>query len=127
MYVKADYVVYVRTHSYDNPTNTCADCRDARSNQLGCCDRFSMFNCTGDLRCDNQFYYCLRTLGNTGENCLGGQRSFNTQYNGAEVDFGRDRVLGLANPLPLNGISRVWEVSENSSYLCIIMTVGVHF
>ena len=42
----------------------------------GCCNDFNVFECTVDLRCDNLFYYCLRTLGSTaGGVCDDGQHS----------------------------------------------------
>ena len=41
---------------YQNPTSRCASCG---SNQ-GCCDAFSNTNCSGDVRCDNFFRFCIR-------------------------------------------------------------------
>ena len=124
VYVNGDYILEVRTHSYNNPTNRCAGCRMGL-NDAGCCDDFSVFECTGDLRCDNYFYYCLRTLWSVGFVCDGGQVS-RSEPDGKTINFSQDMVLGLANPLPLNGISDAWNVSciyrecgSPTSFLCM--------
>ena len=107
--MNGDYILEVRTHSYSNPTNWCFGCG---ANQ-GCCDNFNVFECTGDLRCDNYFYYCLRTIFSSRfvNNCDNGRFSNSSEPDGETINFSQDVVLGLANPLPLNGLSDAWNVS----------------
>ena len=110
--MNGDYVLEVRTHSYNNPTNRCAGC----GVDDGCCDDFSLFECTGDLRCDTYFFYCLRMLGSSSSDgvCNNANGQVSTSYaepDGGEINFSQDMVLGLPNPLPLNGISNTWNVS----------------
>lgn len=110
VYVNGDYVLQVRTHSYSNPNNRCAFCGTSL-----CCD-FNFDNdrgatCSGSENCDNFFYYCLRAFQSTGERCAGGQFTPSFIRDGGPIDFNQDKVLGLANPLPLIGLSTAWSVS----------------
>lgn len=55
------YILSVRVHSYDNPSNRCAGCGALQ----GCCDSFTRIDC-GDEEssaCDNEFFVCLKPLG----------------------------------------------------------------
>ena len=100
-------MVEVNVESYNNPTNGCATCHG------GCCDDLNVTTCTGQLRCDNQFTYCLRshnTSATTG-GCQGASLSSNVNTDGEDIDFSQSTVLGLPNPLTLIGLTSSWQVS----------------
>ena len=59
--MRGDYILSVQVHSYSNPENRCAGCIRTDTT-FGCCDMFDAPVCTGDRRCDNEFFYCLRPL-----------------------------------------------------------------
>ena len=95
-----DYIVEVRTHNYSNPDSLLFD--------ETCCDLCG----TWYSGCDNVFYYCLRNLSTSRANkeCAGGNRSL-VNSNDAPLNFSKPTVLGLPNPLPLQGLTREWNVS----------------
>ena len=106
--VTGEYVVEVRTHGYNNPRNLLAD--------GSCCDINSTWpwpTCAVP-GCDNVFYYCLRSLGssNLREDCDGRRMISEINFNDSQLNFSNDTVLGLLNPLPLPGLTRVWSVSS---------------
>ena len=104
-----DYIVEVRTHSYNNPRSLLAD--------GNCCD-YSNLQCAVP-GCDNVFYYCLRTIGSysSRERCNGGMMSPYINNNDSPLNFSQPIVLGLPNPLPLRGLTREWTVSIITSSL----------
>ena len=99
--VVGDYVVRVRTHNYSNPGGLLVDST--------CCD----LSC-GVPSCDNVFYYCLRTLDTSDgdRECRDEKRNL-VNYNDEPLDFSQPNVLGLFNPLPLQGLKKEWAVSYN--------------
>ena len=109
MHVNGAYNVEVKIFSYDNPTGRCQDCpRDDEDSRIrSCCDDFNHFgSCGGDRRCDSYFIYCLRPFGMTGGNCTGfTQRMSMVNTDDESIDFSRNKVLGLENPLLLPGLT----------------------
>ena len=95
--VKSDYVVMVRTHNFSNPGSLLAngDCCDTRGDGL-----------CAVPGCDNYFQYCLRRNGHD-ENCRRSQINVNEQH----LDFSEPTVLGLPNPVPLQGLTKEWRVN----------------
>ena len=83
----------VELFGYDNPTQTCQDCRDEPFDaNRGCCDHFDRTICMGDDRCDSYFLYCLKTIGSTSStgrlNCsYFGSRVSSVNYQDEPVDF----------------------------------------
>ena len=122
--VSGDYLVEVRVQSYNNPTNGCEDFNG------GCCDSSDAATCDGQLRCDNQFFYCLRFL-NTQATSRGCQRyntplRSNINIDGRRIDFTQPTVLGLPNPIRLPGRTNSWQVSINivsSHNMCILIVL----
>ena len=104
-------MIEVDVQSYNNPTNGCATCHG------GCCDDLNVTTCTGFLRCDNQFTYCLRSH-NTPATTGGCQGYISTisevNTDGGRIDFSQPTVLGLPNPLTLTGLTNSWQVSTLS-------------
>ena len=103
----------VRVNYYDNPTNKCGTCI-ASDGSYGCCDSWISGSCTGSLRCDNAFHYCLRPLGTLVNDfhCLNiyPQVTSHTSYDDEEIDFSQSEVLQLSNPFTLNGLTFSWMV-----------------
>ena len=122
----------MQVHSYDNPTNLCAGCGEGP----GCCDAFGENECTGNDRCDNVFFYCLRPLGtptstleailenrmifeNSVEDrarelqCLQPPPAFRSDRNMDDrfIDFSETEFLGLPNPMEFQVNASMWEVS----------------
>ena len=90
----------VRIHNYSNPNSLLFN--------HSCCD---MPCHTQNARCDNVFHYCLRSI-NTPElnkECSGGNRS-DVNDDDAPLNFSQSMVLGLPNPLPLQGLTTEWRV-----------------
>ena len=130
--IKSDYVLRVRVHSYNNPSNRCAGCGETQ----GCCDRFNTTQCDDppSLRCDNEFFFCVRPLGTampTTQSLLtsGGTRSSAEQRaadlqclqppaalrsdvntDGEATEFIGPRFLGLPNPMEFHITASKWEV-----------------
>ena len=98
--------------SYNNPTNGCATCDG------DCCDAFTLTTCTGLLRCDNQFAYCLRSHNTpaTTRGCQGYTSTLRSDVNtdARRIDFSQSTLLGLPNPLRLTGLTNSWQVSTLS-------------
>ena len=106
--VSGNYVVEVNVQSYNNPTNGCANCG------ISCCDGLIQTTCTGQLRCDNQFTYCLRSHNTTAttRGCQGYTSKISEVNTDARlIDFSQPTVLGLPNPLTLTGLTNSWQVS----------------
>ena len=113
------YVVEVQLFGYDNPTGRCYDQQECIINdgQHRCCDARRVNDCTAFRRCDSYFIYCLRPLGSDGVGCSG-YRNRTSLVNWDDdnldaVDFSQSIVLGLENPLTLQGITEKYNsVSE---------------
>ena len=107
----------VRLFGYDNPTQRCQDCRDGEFADAGCCDDFVLTEavCTNGRRCDTFFIYCLRTIGSAGRNCpyFGAKMSTANTNDELIIDFNQRSVLGLDNPLQLQGLTDAYTVSLN--------------
>ena len=120
---------------YSNVGSSCLKCGD-------CCDDPLIphhSTCTGEDRCDNVFFYCLRRLGSplpqvdyvrlssfrktvSRANELGctqpsiALRS-HVNLNSVFVNFNSDTVLGLPNPLVFEVTADRWQVSHCLSYV----------
>lgn len=118
--MQAAYILNVRVHSYlgDDKCPVCVEFA-----RPGCCDNFSNTRtCTGNDRCDNTFFYCLRDFGTvTSLNTAGSERCGTNDKFGklsginvdsAPLNFSQDNVLGLPNPIPLRGPTIPWQVSH---------------
>ena len=111
-------MVKLTLFDYDNPTGTCYDPGECArpDDQYRCCDDSSRNSrCTGFRQCDSYFIYCLRPLGSEGEGCAGYEQRISTfnQDDSAPIDVTHSMVLGLENPLILNGTTANYtEVSE---------------
>ena len=119
MLVRGRYLVEVRLFGYTNPTGRCQDCHSGgQFADPGCCDTFTTATCTGGLRCDSFFYYCLRTIGSVGRNCsYFGNRTSAANIDDGQIDFSQSTVLGLQNPLQLQGLTDTYTVSY--SLICM--------
>ena len=97
----------VELFGYHNPTGRCRGCLfDGRR---GCCDWFRTINCDGDLRCDSYFIYCLANDDGCAPNS---QRWISTSNeNDAPLNFSSSSILGLENPLTLEGLGSDYEVT----------------
>ena len=107
------YVVEVKFFGYSNPTGQCAECPIPNGQTThSCCDSFVTTNCTGSLRCDSFFYFCLRTLGDRGTNNSCSYFGSNTTF--AVIDDAAPfniNDFGLENPLILPGLTNNFTVS----------------
>ena len=105
----------VELFGYNNPTQTCQDCRSGGPfANPGCCDRHDRSICDGGDRCDSYFFYCLRTIGTTGRNCsYFGSRVSTANMNDGEINFSQSSVLGLENPLQLQGLTNAYTAVSN--------------
>ena len=114
-------MIEVRVQGYNNPTNGC------EAFNGGCCDRRSVTTCTGQLRCDNQFTYCLRSHNTpaTTRDCQGYTSTLRSAVNtdGGLIDFSQSTVLGLPNPIRLTGLTNSWQVSTLSHITTRVLTV----
>ena len=101
MLVSGRYVVEVDLFGYNNPTQTCQDCRSGgQFAPPGCCDHHDRDICTvGDDRCDSYFYYCLRTIDSSGRGCsYFGNRVSAINMDDVAINFiNQSLVLGLEN------------------------------
>ena len=104
----------VEFFGYSNPTGRCADCPvpAGQTNLHSCCDNFVTTNCTGGLRCDSYFYFCLRTLGDRRTN--NGCSYFGSSVTFAITDDGsfNSSDLGIENPLSLPGLTNNFTVQH---------------
>ena len=118
MLVSGRYVMEVDLFGYNNPTQTCQDCRSGGEfADPGCCDRHDRVICTaGGDRCDSYFYYCLRTIDSGGRDCsYFGNRVSAANTNDEAIDFiNQSFVLGLENPLQLQGLTDAYDASAVS-------------
>ena len=130
--VQGDYVLRVRPSGYANPDNTCHQCFSQGLIFPGCCDLFDTFSCSGDLLCDNEFFYCLIPIDSESRYSVDessvGVRNISTRadqlgclqppsalrsitnFNGRAINFASDTVLGLPNPLEFEVTSVSWQV-----------------
>lgn len=99
--VQNEYVVMVKTHYFSNPQSLLAD---------GTCCDFRMDGSCAVPGCDNYFEYCLRRNGRD-ENC----RISRTNFNDQPINFSEPIILGLPNPLPLQGLTQAWVPNDVSS------------
>lgn len=115
MLVRGRYLVEVELFGYNNPTQTCQDCRDGPfDDSPGCCDHFDRTNCMGGDRCDSYFFYCLRTIGSHGRSCsYFGNKTSLANIDDGPIDYNTNQnsVLGLENPLQLQGLTDSYTVS----------------
>lgn len=118
--IKGDYVIQVGLHGYDNPTNRLI----ARPGDRDCCDGSPRNTCSGFRRCDNRFSFCVRPSGTSDigtASCSSAViTSTETNSNDADIDFNTDTVLGLDNPLLLQGITTAWEVQCTVTILTLM-------
>ena len=119
--------------NYSNPTGRCQGCPQDLSNNVSivrsCCDAGSMFTgpCDDFRGCDSYFIYCLRPLNSTAE---GGCTKFENQTSTANmedgpIDFSQSTVLGLANPLLLQGLTDAYTVSLAYIEMCKISILSL--
>jgi hypothetical protein len=113
------YQLEVTVFGYNNPTGRCQGCGDLQ----GCCDGFGSTNCASIQfnLCDSYFNYCLRTIGSTERGCsyFGNQRS-NSNTGDAPLDFSQNMVLGLENPITLQGLTDTYTVISFKIYLSVL-------
>ena len=111
--VRGRYLVEVELFGYNNPTQTCQECRTGgQFANPGCCDYHSRDTCLDSDRCDSFFFYCLRTIGSSGRNCsYFGTKTSNANSNDGLIDFNQSSVLGLENPLQMQGLTDAYTVS----------------
>ena len=118
MPVNGDYNVEVKIFSYDNPTGRCRNCprENGDSGPRSCCDDFNRFDsCDGDHRCDSYFIYCLRPFGMIGGDCTSfTQMTSTVNIDDGSINFSRNKVLGLNNPLILSGLTTGYDISTVS-------------
>ena len=106
------YELQVMLRGYDNPDQKCEFCHTR------CCDIKQSVPCTNNSRCDTTFFYCLRTYEARGRNCsYSGSVESLRNRNDASLDFSLPRVLGLDNPLSLEGLTDTWNVSNTIAVL----------
>ena len=112
-FVEGRYFLEVSVHGYSNPTGRCRGCSLNGESERGCCDRFLTTVCRGDLLCDSFFTYCI---GNGDRGCLDPlqQRMSAVNVNDGPVNFSQSTVLGLENPLILQGLTYAYHVCVNS-------------
>ncbi len=128
--VRGDYRVVADLSSYANPTERCEECGVDRGLGQTCCDATRNNSCTGNARCDNKFYYCLRELGAEGVESdpldCNPLVTTETNRNGETIEFNQSTVLGLPNPLSLTGLAPQWEVSAGSEVTTGGVACGVY-
>ena len=110
--MSGNYILNITLISYINHNNWCSVCSD---DELGCCDNYDTRVCTGSLRCDTYFEYCLLPLGTaiTTDRIQCNPVAISTVLmNDGPIDFNQSVVLGLSNPLLLSGPSNTWTVSK---------------
>ena len=111
------YVVEVQLFDYNNPTGTCQGCPPppGSDGRHSCCDDLNSFDqCDRGSRfrlCDSYFIYCLRPLGSDGEGCSNyrNRTSTGNDQDDPQLDFSQSVVLGLENPLVLEGSTETYE------------------
>ena len=104
------YQLEVTVFGYNNPTGRCQDCLED-DDLRGCCDDFESTSCRGSTLCDSYFTYCLRTTGSTGRGCsYFGNRRSNINIDDGPLTFSQSTVLGLENPILLQGLTSAYMV-----------------
>ena len=119
--VEGLYQLEVTVFGYDNPTGRCQNCigdtdddddDDDNVNVRGCCDNFQSTSCSGSALCDSYFRYCLQTIGSTGGGCsYFGNRISNVNENDGPFNFSQSMLLGLENPITLQGLTSTYMVN----------------
>ena len=113
--VEGLYQLEVTVFGYNNPTGRCQGCGSAR----GCCDDFEAKNCSKFL-CDSFFIYCLRTIGSSESGCFSfGNRISYINTDDGLLNFSRSRVLGLENPVILQGLTNAYTVRSHTNILVL--------
>ena len=108
--VEGTYQLEVTIFGYNNPTGRCQGC-PRRSGTRACCDDFDSTSCSGSDLCDSMFTYCLRTIGSSGSDCsYFGTQTSNINVADGPLNFSQYRVLGLENPLILQGLTNIYMV-----------------
>ena len=108
--VEGAYQLEVTVFGYNNPTGRCQGC-PRRSGTRACCDDFDSISCSGSDHCDSRFTYCLQTLGSTDSDCsYFGTRTSTINVADGPLNFSQNRVLGLENPLILQGLTNTYMV-----------------
>lgn len=119
MIVEGRYLLQVELFGYSNPTGRCKECQIIGLDLIGCCDQqlTNLLPCLGVLRCDSYFSYCLRPIGSEGENCsYFGSRMSTANRDDGHTDFAQGTVLGLENPLQLQGLTANYAVGTYRDY-----------
>ena len=105
--VEGLYQLEVTIFGYNNPTGRCQECGSHQE----CCDAPADTRCSGRALCDSSFTYCLRGIGSTGRNCsYFGNRTSNSNSDDGPINFSQSRVLGLENPVILEGLTNAYMV-----------------
>ena len=106
--VEGLYQLEVTVFGYNNPTGRCEECT---WEQNACCDS-SATDCNGDNLCDSYFIYSVqRPLGGTDRDCSYSiNQTSNINHNDAPLDFSQSPVLGLENPVILQGLTDTYMV-----------------
>ena len=107
----ANYIILVRTYSYSNPSRQLADGRHCYTIVSS-----PPFSNRQDSACNSRFHYCLKPLSDTEGSCVHGATSGDNN-NDNSIDFSSPTFLGLQNPLPLEGLTSQWQVSETCCHL----------
>ena len=108
--VEGLYQLEVTVFGYNNPTGRCQGC--VHDDTRGCCDDFRRTSCSDSELCDSYFIYCLQEKGSTESGCshIGNQRSTHN-INDGPLNFSQSMVLGLENPIILQGLTNTYMVS----------------
>lgn len=128
--IQMEYILYIRVHSYSN-NDTCPTCFVHINNQTapGCCDEYCVYGveCLGAEKCDPRYFYCLRKFGTpvslnatNFDSCGDNDRysmSSKPNFNGRALDFTQDSLLGIPNPVPLNGLTEGWQVCMQHAHM----------
>ena len=124
--MKGDYILKIQVHGYSNPSNHCSMC-DGEN----CCDGPATTTCSGILRCDNEFFFCVKPFGEDLVSietattsilstvasraitlgCFSALRS-ETDVDAGFSDFFSPVFLGLPNPMEFLVNATQWEVSS---------------
>ena len=112
------YSLEIRINNYSNPNQSRPFFNGTAylSSPSQCCDppNSAQQSCATGDRCDSVLLYCLRAAGTSRTNldCLyNGSRTSTVNSDDASLDFSSDTVLGLPNPLVLEGLTTTWTVS----------------
>ena len=111
------YELEIKINAYSNPNQVRPFCDPlCYFNSPLCCDSAQLGTCTTRGRCDSLFFYCLRAV-RTSSSQRGctyrGSRLSSRNLEDARIDFSNGTVLGLENPLILQGLTTTWNVSAD--------------